>query len=131
MHVQRVGFLSRHPSFCDQSPLLPLFLFCRKHDYHGLRNKWKGQSIKYKKLFFPLNVGNWHWVLAVADMEGKKLQMFDPSHDSHLSRSAFMKDIFRCLKDNLLEQGKEEMNAEEWRLIDGNESSYPTQDNCK
>jgi len=67
-------------------------------------------------------------VLAVADMEGKKLQMFDPSH---LSRSAFMKDIFRYLKDDLLEQGKEEMKTEEWRLIDGNESSYPKQDNCK
>ena len=76
-------------------------------------------------------MGNWHWVLAVADMEGKKLQMFDPSHDSDLSRSEFMNDIFRYLKDDLLEQGKEEMNAEEWRLIDVNESSYPTQDNCK
>ena len=116
------------------------FVFCRKHNYKEIKDQEKGLAVGRKKLFFPINAHGCHWVLLVADMEGKTPQLLDPfagegesefpSADESSEHPKFLKAIFRFLVDEHRHM-KQPLNKSEWALIDGNRSRHPRQGNGK
>jgi sentrin-specific protease 1 len=101
-----------------------------KYDYHNVR-AWSGDVpgkdlFQLDKIFYPINVGDMHWVCAVVFMQKKKIQMFDSMHSSGLG---LISHVFNYLKDeHMTKHGCPLPDAHEWRLVE-NERSTPSQKN--
>ena len=70
-------------------------------------------TLKY--IFFPINIRNIHWTLAVIFMETKEIQYFDSCHGTDWEK---MKGLLQYLKDEYrATHDGEEMDATEWELV--------------
>jgi sentrin-specific protease 1 len=83
-------------------------------------NRWThGKTIinifKRKKLFFPINVDNLHWVLVIVDIEKKVIEYRDSLEDAdNLKASAYMQYIETYLDFELKNRGNDEVISIEW-----------------
>ena len=80
----------------------------------------------FKKLFFPVNINNSHWVLLVIDIENKFIGYYDSmgNEDSHGN----MEVLFRWMVEEAIDKNKDKINGHEWRLINYSRS-IPLQTN--
>ncbi|KAL8004040.1 putative Ulp1 protease family catalytic domain, papain-like cysteine peptidase superfamily [Plasmopara halstedii] len=66
------------------------------------------------KIFFPINVANMHWCMAVIFMTEKRIQYYDSMHGSGAS---CLKVLLRYLHDESEHKRKEKFNDEGWELV--------------
>ena len=56
-----------------------------------------GQNIfNLKRLFIPINENNVHWMLAVINMETKRIEYYDSLGHTHWD---YLRDLFRYVQD--------------------------------
>ena len=60
-----------------------------------------------EKLFFPININNTHWVLAVAFIQSKRIQFFDSMVGSCNQRKFLKSGLLRWLSDESIVKGEE------------------------
>lgn len=68
-----------------------------------------------EKLFFPINLYNSHWVLAVVNFKTKEIVFYDSMSGSGMRH---LRSIMQWLVDEAVDKGKPPINPEEWTLID-------------
>lgn len=67
------------------------------------------------KLFFPINIDNTHWTVAVVDMTNKRIEYYD---SYHLPGKKYVDALFDYLQDeHQTKKGTPLPNKEEWKLI--------------
>jgi len=77
------------------------------------------------KIFFPININNDHWTLAVADMEEKVIRYYN----SLTRRGTFYVDaILRFLADHALDKSVGDFDITQWRKVTYVDDA-PQQDN--
>ena len=92
-----------------------------------------------KQLFFPINISNTHWTLAVICVPNKTISYYDSMSGSGRN---YLQGLMQWLKDEAVDQTKdaikmkqrlgksqEVVNADEWKLISQPRGQVPQQSN--
>ena len=116
-HFFRTAFYTKvHPVVSDDS-----YTYDKEQNWTK-KNVYKNNIFQCQALFFPCNIGSQHWILIVAFLEEKSIQVFDSLFGSHRDRVIA---IFNYLKDayRATYPGSELPNQTTWRL-------YATNNHC-
>ena len=103
-----------------------------KYEYRNVK-RWSKKApgkdlFNLDKIIFPINEGNAHWVCAVAFMQEKRIQMYDPMGSK---AGYYLEAIFKYLLDEHKDKKKEEMpDSHEWVLVPTTDET-PRQKNGK
>jgi sentrin-specific protease 1 len=105
-------------------------MFDEKNINKKLRGKYNYEKVKgwsknvpgkdifnLKYIFFPINIKNMHWTVAVIFMEAKRIQYYDSMGKTDWAK---MEGLLQYVKDKYrVKNGKEmdEMDAIEWKLV--------------
>lgn len=90
-----------------------------KYDYKNVK-RWSKKIpaktiFQLDKIFFPINQGSMHWVMAVAFMQKRKIQFFDSMGSSG---HRYLDALFRYIKDEYMSQNGCAMPDEnDWELV--------------
>ena len=78
------------------------------------------------KVFFPINIHNTHWTMAVAHVRDKRICYYD-SMGSISDR--YLRIVLRYLGDECLAKKGVELDVSEWELCRCDRSTTPQQEN--
>lgn len=79
------------------------------------RGKNKCDLFSQRYVFIPVNMTNTHWTVVVVNIEKKIISYYDSMGGSG---SQYLKTILKYLKDEKLDKLKENLNEDQWKLID-------------
>jgi Ulp1 family protease len=101
----------RHSHFFNSFFAERLLATDRCYTYKNVKRWSKKLDIfEMDKIFFPINIGNMHWTLAVVYPQKKRIEYFD----SMRGKGAFYTDaLFRWIQDEAVTRGLN-INMEEW-----------------
>jgi sentrin-specific protease 1 len=91
-----------------------------QYEYNRIK-KWTkdvpGKDIfKLHKIFFPINIGEMHWVCVVVQMKEREILMYD-SLGGDRNRKKYLETIFRYLKDEHMDKkGTPLPEIHQWKL---------------
>jgi sentrin-specific protease 1 len=113
----------------------------RSYNYQAVRKwglrRWGTQWIPggifaQSKVFVPINIGNYHWILAVIDIDARTIKCYDSSYSAGatgIDKSMYyLEHLKRYLHDEWVDK-KLDGPVPEWRLIDGSTEPTPQQGN--
>jgi sentrin-specific protease 1 len=110
---------SRPRTYAFNSFFLPR-LAQKSYDYHGVRRWTERAGVDVAKLdlvLVPVNLSNYHWVLAAADIRGRELIYFDSMYGE--DDSNVLETLARWLVDEMQDKHgakmAEEMNVPSWK----------------
>ncbi len=78
------------------------------------------------KLFIPINIANWHWVLVVVNLQEKYLSFYDSKYEKGRG-SLFCANILRWI-EHLAQKKKINFDITEWNIFEG-AKGIPQQNN--
>jgi sentrin-specific protease 1 len=94
--------------------LLPKLLARGEYEYEAVSRWTKRVDLRACELvLFPINVDQNHWVLGVAHMRERRLEIWDSLHGRH---NACLKAIRRYLSDELLRKHGERVEPRAWQV---------------
>jgi len=103
----------RRPSHFFSSFFIERVLVLGKYTYNNVRRWTRKFDIFSKgKIFFPINISNVHWTLAMADMVSKKIEYFDSLAGSG---EQFTTAILRWLGD-VANSNSKQFNISDWTI---------------
>jgi sentrin-specific protease 1 len=85
-----------------------------------------GDLFTYDKVFFPVNIGNSHWCLAVIHMQTKKIQYFDSLVGTGRE---YLPHLRRYLQDEHQDKKKAALDLSGWELVYSDRQVVPQQAN--
>ena len=68
----------------------------------------------YKKIFFPVNINNYHWVLVIINLNAKSIGYLDSMGNS--DSYGYMDDLLQWLYDEAIAKSLDPLNKAEWKL---------------
>jgi len=83
-----------------------------------------------KKIFIPINEGNWHWLLVVVDLSKKKILGYD-SDSGGGDCASFLQHVLHYLQDRHWKDHRRPLATEEWKLEGPDKHHCPQQTNGK
>ena len=86
----------------------------RGYNYVGVR-RWtkKFDVFAHRMLFFPVNISNTHWCLAVVHVREKRIQYYDSMGGPG---TYYLRALQRWVVDEMKHKKGEDIDPEEWRL---------------
>jgi sentrin-specific protease 1 len=96
-------------------------LFHSNKEYHYQNvQRWtkKFDIFSMKRIFFPINISNTHWTLAVIHMNKKRIDYYDSMSGSG---RLYVTGLLRWLKDEAKAKKNMDLNVSEWTVHDGND----------
>jgi len=85
-----------------------------------------GDLFSYDKVFFPVNIGNSHWCMAVIHMQDKKIQYFDSLVGTGRE---YLPHLRRYLQDEHQDKKKAALDVSGWELVYSDRQVVPQQAN--
>jgi len=85
-----------------------------------------GDLFSYDKVFFPVNIGNSHWCLAVIHMQEKKIKYFDSLVGTGRE---YLLHLRRYLEDEHQDKKKKTLDVSGWELVHSDRQVVPQQAN--
>ena len=119
-------FPTRKASHFFSTHFLTLLGTGDKYSFKNVENWTKNINIfEMRRLYFPINIKNKHWVLAVVDMETKQICYYDSLKDSKLNKRgySYMEYLLRWLRD----VAGENHDMSKWEIL--KKEKIPMQDN--
>jgi sentrin-specific protease 1 len=81
----------------------------------GWSKKVPGKDVfNLKYIFFPINLNNKHWTVAVIFMEAKRIQYYDSMGHTDMAK---LERLLEYVKDEYRAKNGKEMDAMEWELV--------------
>ena len=81
----------------------------------GWSKKVPGKDVfNLKYIFFPINLNNKHWTVAVIFMEAKRIQYYDSMGHTDMAK---LERLLEYVKDEYRAKNGKEMDAMEWGLV--------------
>lgn len=81
------------------------------------------------KIFFPINISNSHWTLAVLFIESKRIQYYDSLVSGQQQQDKFLKSILNWLSDESKIKKGVDIERSEWELVYCTQENTPQQTN--
>jgi sentrin-specific protease 1 len=78
------------------------------------------------KVFFPININDTHWTLAVADMEKKVVSYYNSLKE--VGRF-YVNAVLRLLADHAVDKGVAIFQESQWDIVLSDKTIVPQQDN--
>jgi sentrin-specific protease 1 len=104
-----------------------LYLDHREYDYKSVRRWTKKFNIFDKeKIYFPINLDNTHWTLAIVYITKKEIRYFDSQNGNG---TTILKQLLNWVVDEAADKGKTAVQRDEWRLLDSMDQDVPQQHN--
>jgi len=104
----------------DRSQFIPSSFFYERlsgggngYNYSNIEGQWRplqplrkgaGWPVDYK-IFMPINVGNWHWVLGEIDFPSRKINVYDHSKIKQVNGLEFVRVLCKWIKDEANSKG--------------------------
>jgi sentrin-specific protease 1 len=88
------------------------------YDYNKVRRWTKKINIaNCEKVFLPINVGNWHWILGIVLLKKKEIIICDSMHNESRIPS-YLNYIMRWVKDLFWDKFQLEIDEKDWSKND-------------
>lgn len=107
-------------------------LFMYMHFFHVTLFRWTKNHDMFAmdKIFFPINIKNSHWVLAVAFVSSKRIQYFDSlAASGDKKQEIYLNAIQSWLSDESKSRNGVDINPSEWRIVKSSHRNTPQQKN--
>ena len=98
------------------------------YDYRQVRRWTKSFDVfVFEKLYFPINISNSHWTLAVVYMQTRRIQYYDSLHST---TTTYLTALKRWIQDEHADKkGSPLPRNEDWELIPCSSETTPKQAN--
>ena len=100
--------------------------FGKRYNYANVR-RWteKFDVFAHRMLFFPVNISNTHWCLAVVHVREKRIQYYDSMGGSG---TEYLRALRRWVVDEMKDKKEKDVDPKEW-LLQPTTSDTPRQAN--
>ena len=104
-----------------------LLIMDKGYKYKNVKNWSKSFDIfEMDKVFFPINIDNTHWAMAVVYIQGKKIHYYDSMYGN--DGMQWMEGLLQWLVDEAKEKKDITLDIKEWSLV-GSQTRVPKQNN--